>query len=124
VLARSELCVQGFSATGVQFHPEVTLDQIRHWLAQGRRRQLSDVDGGIDQDLNASQRLEPQATAAAARPLQGVLRRLNRTRVGGAANPLVFSVGYIRMSQKVRSAGGFYRFVTAGLGKVTGLGTA
>jgi len=37
---------------------------------------------------------------------------------------LIFSVGYIRMSQKVRSAGGFYSFVTAGLGKVAGLGTA
>jgi amino acid transporter len=37
---------------------------------------------------------------------------------------MVFSVGYIRMSQKLRSAGGFYSFVTAGLGKVVGLGTA
>jgi hypothetical protein len=55
VLARSELCVQGFSAAGVQFHPEVRLDQIRHWLAQDRRhRQLSDVDGGIDQSSTPS----------------------------------------------------------------------
>ncbi|RLV47831.1 APC family permease [Nocardioides mangrovicus] len=37
---------------------------------------------------------------------------------------VVFSVGYVRMSQKVRSAGGFYSFVTAGLGRVPGLGTA
>jgi amino acid transporter len=37
---------------------------------------------------------------------------------------VVFSVGYIRMAGKVHSAGGFYTFVTAGLGRVTGLGTA
>ena len=37
---------------------------------------------------------------------------------------MVFSVGYVRMSRRVHSAGGFYAFVTAGLGRVAGLGTA
>ena len=72
---------------------------------------------------------------AGAAPLYAMLFNVPLTvQGGGYAGPaafvlatialLVFSVGYIRMSQKVRSAGGFYSFVTAGLGKVTGLGTA
>jgi amino acid transporter len=35
----------------------------------------------------------------------------------------VFSVGYIAMSRRVTSAGGFYTFITRGLGKVTGVGS-
>jgi amino acid transporter len=35
----------------------------------------------------------------------------------------IFSVGYIEMSQRVTSAGGFYTFVTRGLGPVAGLGS-
>jgi amino acid transporter len=34
----------------------------------------------------------------------------------------VFSVGYIAMARRVTSAGGFYTFVTRGLGRVPGLG--
>ncbi|GAA5168327.1 APC family permease [Pseudonocardia eucalypti] len=34
----------------------------------------------------------------------------------------VFSVGYIAMSRRVTSAGGFYTFVTRGLGRVVGVG--
>jgi amino acid transporter len=35
----------------------------------------------------------------------------------------VFSVGYIEMARRVTSAGGFYTFVSRGLGSVAGLGT-
>ena len=35
----------------------------------------------------------------------------------------IFSVGYIAMARRVTSAGGFYTFVTRGLGRVPGLGT-
>ncbi|MEJ7894042.1 MAG: APC family permease [Solirubrobacteraceae bacterium] len=35
----------------------------------------------------------------------------------------IFSVGYIEMSRRVTSAGGFYTFVTRGFGPVAGLGT-
>lgn len=35
----------------------------------------------------------------------------------------IFSVGYIAMAQRVTSAGGFYTFVTRGLGRVLGLGS-
>jgi amino acid transporter len=34
----------------------------------------------------------------------------------------IFSVGYIAMARRVTSAGGFYTFVSRGLGRVTGLG--
>ncbi|MCX6467208.1 MAG: APC family permease [Pseudonocardiales bacterium] len=34
----------------------------------------------------------------------------------------IFSVGYIAMSRRVTSAGGFYTFVTLGLGRVAGVG--
>lgn len=72
---------------------------------------------------------------AGAAPLYAMLFNVPLTVMGsGFAGPsafivatlalLTFSVGYIRMSQKVRSAGGFYSFVTAGLGKVFGLGSA
>jgi amino acid transporter len=37
---------------------------------------------------------------------------------------LIFSVGFVRMSRSVKGAGGFYSFVTAGLGKPAGLGGA
>ncbi|WP_120519845.1 APC family permease [Arthrobacter celericrescens] len=37
---------------------------------------------------------------------------------------LIFSVGFVKMSRSVRGAGGFYSFVTAGLGKPAGLGGA
>jgi amino acid transporter len=36
----------------------------------------------------------------------------------------VFSVGYIEMSRRVTAAGGFYTFITRGLGRVPGLGAA
>lgn len=36
----------------------------------------------------------------------------------------IFSVGYIEMSQRVTAAGGFYTFVTRGLGKELGMGSA
>lgn len=36
----------------------------------------------------------------------------------------VFSVGYIEMSRRVTSAGGFYSFVSHGFGQAAGLGTA
>jgi amino acid transporter len=52
---------------------------------------------------------------------------------GGSAAPaafwiatialVVFSVGYIEMSRRVTSAGGFYAFITRGLGSVMGLGS-
>jgi amino acid transporter len=35
----------------------------------------------------------------------------------------IFSVGYIEMSRRVTAAGGFYTFITRGLGPVAGLGT-
>jgi amino acid transporter len=35
----------------------------------------------------------------------------------------IFSVGYIAMSRRVTSAGGFYTFITRGLGKITGVGS-
>jgi amino acid transporter len=35
----------------------------------------------------------------------------------------IFSVGYIEMSQRVTAAGGFYTFITRGLGPVAGLGS-
>jgi amino acid transporter len=41
-----------------------------------------------------------------------------------AAMLAVFSVGYVKMSRHVRSAGGFYAFVSHGLGRTLGLGTA
>src|SRR6185436_16575536 len=34
----------------------------------------------------------------------------------------IFSVGYIAMARRVTSAGGFYTFVSRGLGRVAGLG--
>lgn len=37
---------------------------------------------------------------------------------------LVFSVGFVKMSRSVKGPGGFYSFVTAGLGKPAGLGGA
>lgn len=37
---------------------------------------------------------------------------------------LIFSVGFVRMSRSVENPGGFYSFVTAGLGKPAGLGGA
>ncbi|WP_315070523.1 APC family permease [uncultured Microbacterium sp.] len=37
---------------------------------------------------------------------------------------LLFSVGFVRMSHRVQNPGGFYSFVTAGLGKPAGLGGA
>lgn len=37
---------------------------------------------------------------------------------------LIFSVGFVQMSRSVRNPGGFYSFVTAGLGKPAGLGGA
>ncbi|MFE3027436.1 APC family permease [Nocardia tengchongensis] len=36
---------------------------------------------------------------------------------------LIFSVGYVRMAELVPNPGGFYAYVTAALGKATGLGT-
>jgi GMP synthase-like glutamine amidotransferase len=70
VLARSDLCVQGFSAgahLGVQFHPEVTVDQVEDWLAQERRRrQLNEAGGDAEQLLATTRRLQGQAAAAAA----------------------------------------------------------
>jgi amino acid transporter len=36
----------------------------------------------------------------------------------------VFSVGYIEMAGRVTAAGGFYTFITRGLGRVAGLGSA
>jgi len=36
----------------------------------------------------------------------------------------IFSVGYIEMARRVTSAGGFYSFVSHGLGQVMGMGTA
>jgi amino acid transporter len=41
-----------------------------------------------------------------------------------AAMLAVFAVGYVEMARRLRSAGGFYTFVSAGLGRVLGLGTA
>jgi len=35
----------------------------------------------------------------------------------------IFSVGYIEMSRRVTAAGGFYTFITRGLGPVAGLGS-
>ena len=35
----------------------------------------------------------------------------------------IFSIGYIEMSRRVTSAGGFYAFITRGLGSVMGLGS-
>jgi len=35
----------------------------------------------------------------------------------------IFSVGYIEMSQRVTAAGGFYTFITRGIGPVAGLGS-
>ena len=35
----------------------------------------------------------------------------------------IFSVGYVAMARRVTSAGGFYTFVTRGLGRVAGLGS-
>lgn len=71
VLARSDLCVQGFSAgahLGVQFHPEATIAQVEDWLAQERRlRPLDEADGDAEQLLDTTRRLQGQATAAAAR---------------------------------------------------------
>lgn len=37
---------------------------------------------------------------------------------------LIFAVGFVKMSQSVQGPGGFYSFVTAGLGKPAGLGGA
>lgn len=37
---------------------------------------------------------------------------------------LIFSVGFVKMSRSVKGAGGFYSFVTEGLGKPAGLGGA
>ncbi|MGO9794328.1 MAG: amino acid permease, partial [Solirubrobacteraceae bacterium] len=37
---------------------------------------------------------------------------------------LIFTVGYIEMSRRVTTAGGFYSFVSHGFGQVFGLGTA
>ncbi len=37
---------------------------------------------------------------------------------------LMFSVGFVKMSRSVKGPGGFYSFVTAGLGKPAGLGGA
>jgi amino acid transporter len=37
---------------------------------------------------------------------------------------LIFSVGFVKMSRSVQGTGGFYSFVTAGLGKPAGLGGA
>lgn len=37
---------------------------------------------------------------------------------------LVFSVGFVKMSRSIENPGGFYSFVTAGLGKPAGLGGA
>jgi len=37
---------------------------------------------------------------------------------------LIFTVGYIEMSRRVTSAGGFYSFVSHGFGQAAGLGTA
>ena len=37
---------------------------------------------------------------------------------------LVFSVGYVEMTRRVTSAGGFYSFVSHGFGQTLGLGTA
>lgn len=37
---------------------------------------------------------------------------------------LIFSVGFVKMSKSVENPGGFYSFVTAGLGKPAGLGGA
>ena len=36
----------------------------------------------------------------------------------------IFSVGYIEMSQRMRTAGGFYAFIAHGLGPVAGMGSA
>ena len=36
----------------------------------------------------------------------------------------IFSVGYIEMAQRVTSTGGFYTFITHGLGTVMGIGRA
>ncbi|MEW6486111.1 MAG: APC family permease [Pseudomonadota bacterium] len=41
-----------------------------------------------------------------------------------AAVLLIFAVGYIAMSKKITNAGALYSFVTAGLGRSVGLGTA
>ena len=37
---------------------------------------------------------------------------------------LIFTVGYVEMSRRVTTAGGFYSFVSHGFGQVAGLGTA
>lgn len=37
---------------------------------------------------------------------------------------LIFSIGFVKMSEHMQNPGGFYAFATAGLGKKTGLGVA
>jgi amino acid transporter len=44
--------------------------------------------------------------------------------VVAAAMLAVFSIGYVAMSRRVTSAGGFYAFVSHGLGRTAGLGAA
>ncbi|MEV6349662.1 type 1 glutamine amidotransferase [Actinoplanes sp. NPDC051851] len=71
VLARSASCAQAFRVgrhLGVQFHPEVTTDVVRQWLAQRRRQdQLLAVDGTGEEVLRETASRIGAATAAAHR---------------------------------------------------------
>jgi amino acid transporter len=71
---------------------------------------------------------------AGAAPLYAMLFNVPLTvQGGGFAGPsafvlativlVVFSVGYIQMARRIKATGGFYSFVTQGLGPVAGLGT-
>ena len=55
----------------------------------------------------------PRSAAATPRPRRSSWPRSRST---------IFSVGYIAMARRVTSAGGFYTFVSRGLGRVAGLG--
>src|ERR687893_162849 len=76
----------------------------------------------------------PTAGPQAGAPLAAMLFNVPVATLGGGyASPAafaiatvaltIFSVGYIAMCRRVTSAGGFYTFVTRGLGRVLGLGS-
>lgn len=93
---------------------------------QNKENRLSGNMGVGELAMNVLAFSSPLATVAGTLPV--LLMFSGRTApaiyIGVTLMLLIFSVGFVKMSRSVQGPGGFYSFVTAGLGKPAGLGGA
>ncbi|MCX8454851.1 APC family permease [Paenarthrobacter ureafaciens] len=93
---------------------------------QNKENRLSGNMGVGELAMNVLAFSSPLATVAGTLPV--LLMFSGQTApaiyIGVTLMLLIFSVGFVKMSRSVQGPGGFYSFVTAGLGKPAGLGGA